>query len=121
MNFTYNKYLDETCLSSIELRPSNWFAFFTEIGTETRFKNVVTGSGLTRSFPYYSGISLTSSGGANFSLAGVSDSPSAKHSDILRMTETFTTKTNRHGKLVQLGWTDCWLHKTEIETLSKIT
>jgi outer membrane protein OmpA-like peptidoglycan-associated protein len=110
VNFTYNKDLDETLVlsSGIELRPSNWFAFFTEIGTETRFKNVSNGFRIDSDpFRITPGISLTSSGGANFSLAGSFRLSSAKNTFryITDDGKLFTTKTEPAWKVqVQLGW-----------------
>ncbi|NLG18014.1 MAG: OmpA family protein [Fibrobacter sp.] len=111
VNITYNKDLDDVFLfsSGFELRPSNHFAFFTEMSTETRFQNVSDGFKIAEDpFRITPGISLTSSGGANFSLSG-SFKLSSNRNDAFYYTandnKTFTSRIEPAWKVqIQLGW-----------------
>ena len=112
VRFTFNRELDELLVlgAGLELRPSNWFVFFTEMSAKTRFENIGKGFLIAddplRITP---GITMMSPGGTSFSLSGSFKLSSNKHIYYRGIGDSaplqFTSRLEPSWRVAaQLGW-----------------
>lgn len=110
VRFTYNKDLDEVFILGLGLEfcPLDYFTFFTEIKSETRFDNVKDGFKITDDpFRITPGVTFKTYSGATFTLAGSFKLSSEKELfyNSQSNTKKFSTKIEPAWQVIlQIGW-----------------
>jgi len=110
VRFTYNKNLDEIFIlgAGFEIVPVDFFTFFTEIKSETRFNNLKNGFKINEDpFRITPGVTFQTFSGASFTLAG--SFKLSSNNDIFYYSEKksskFNTKLEPSWQIsLQIGW-----------------